>query len=171
MNRSGFTLLELLIVLVLIGLTAAIAAPRLSGTHDKLPLGTAAKHLSALMRLARSNAVTRGHTVVVYADPETNRIVMAAAADRTHADPTHQNKEGASGPVALIDPRHAYRLPPGIAVSRVVSEGGMRLEDDAIALFFPIGNSSGGQLVLTDAAGRRKTITIDTITGLVTIGS
>jgi hypothetical protein len=157
---------------VLIGLTAAVVAPRLSGTHDKLPLGTAAKHLSALMRLARSNAVTRGQTVVVYAEPETSRIVMAAA-DRAHADqaPENENKEGASGSVALIDPRHAYHLPRGITLSRVVSEGGMRLEDAAIALFFPIGNSSGGQVVLTDAAGRRKIITIDTITGLVTIGS
>jgi type II secretion system protein H len=171
MHRGGFTLLELLIVLVLIGLTAAVVAPRLSGTHDKLPLGTAAKHLSALMRLARSNAVTRGQTVVVYAEPETSRIVMAAATNRAHADQINENKKEASGSVALIDPRHAYHLPRGITLSRVVSEGGMRLEDAAIALFYPIGNSSGGQVVLTDAAGRRKIITIDTITGLVTIGS
>ncbi|MBN2033886.1 MAG: GspH/FimT family pseudopilin [Deltaproteobacteria bacterium] len=162
MNRSGFTLLELLVVLVLIGLAAAMAAPRLSVTHEKLPLTTAAKNLSALLRLARSRAVTQGHSVLLYADPESGRIVMIKAGDLTQTGEEPKT-------IQDTDVRRFYRLPEGVTVRRVVSEGAVPLEDSLIASFSPIGNSSGGQVVLTDKAGRQKIIEIDSITGVVTI--
>ena len=55
--RRGFTLLELVVVLVLLGLTAAVAAPALRGPPS------AAAGLESLLPTAREAAVRRGETV------------------------------------------------------------------------------------------------------------
>ncbi|MCJ8499372.1 GspH/FimT family protein [Desulfatitalea sp. M08but] len=156
--------MELLVTLFLIGIAAAVVLPRLTGSHQKLPLTAAAKDLAALMRLARSDAVTRSETMVIHLTTDPYRLVLVRAEDLERWQNSGQD-------LPATDPRRVYHLPAGITVERTVTEGDLRLPTNDIALFYPIGNSSGGRIVLTDTADRRETIQLDIVTGSVSIGA
>jgi prepilin-type N-terminal cleavage/methylation domain-containing protein len=55
-RNKGFTLLELLVVLVLISVVTALAAPRFSAPLGNLQLKTAVKKIGGSLRYARSLA-------------------------------------------------------------------------------------------------------------------
>ena len=60
MKRSGFTTIEMVIVVVLIGLIAAIGFPKIRQTLDKTNVRSARAALSTLAVTARSAAIQRG---------------------------------------------------------------------------------------------------------------
>lgn len=166
--RNGFTLFELLVVLALIGLMAAMVVPRFSGSYDKLPLKTATKDVAAILRLARSRAVTRSRNQAVLFYPEKREVVLAQPrADAS--DPLNQKH------YTLSASQPPYQLPDGLDL-RVENHAEYAAEKpsgpgDAIelAVFFPIGNSSGATVTVTDAAGRDRRIGVDMITSAVRI--
>jgi prepilin-type N-terminal cleavage/methylation domain-containing protein len=57
-NVDGFTLIEMLIVMAVIAITAAIVAPRAWKTIDNLKLRSAVRNCLAVMRYAKSAAVS-----------------------------------------------------------------------------------------------------------------
>ena len=75
-GRSGFTLLELIVVLVIIGLMSALIAPRLKGPMGRLDLRTAAKNISSALRYARSQAAAEKTTYVALFDFDNNRLTV-----------------------------------------------------------------------------------------------
>ena len=73
-HRSGFTLIEILVVLILMGLVAVLVAPALFPRHhDQSPL-------NALLLSARELAARRGEVVYVHIDP-TGEWRMEAGAE------------------------------------------------------------------------------------------
>lgn len=66
-HQRGFTLIELMIVVVLLGITAAIAVPNFGRMIDNNQHAAAANDFSGLLHFARSEAIRRGNGVVVYA--------------------------------------------------------------------------------------------------------
>ncbi len=61
-HRSGFTLIEMLVVLILMGLVAVLVVPALVPRHHQSPL-------NALLVSAREVAARRGEVVYVHIDP------------------------------------------------------------------------------------------------------
>ncbi|MDX1695193.1 MAG: GspH/FimT family pseudopilin [Ketobacteraceae bacterium] len=64
-NKKGFTLVELLIVLVIFGMVTAMAAPSFSSMVERNSLAAESNRLIGNFRLARSEAVKRGELVTV----------------------------------------------------------------------------------------------------------
>jgi type IV fimbrial biogenesis protein FimT len=64
-SYRGFTLLEMLVVLVLLGVLLAIAAPSLKGLRQKHQMQSLAEQLQASLLLARSEALRRQQRVTL----------------------------------------------------------------------------------------------------------
>jgi general secretion pathway protein H len=137
-NRAaGFTLLELLLVVSILALVAAIAAPRLTSPAANVRLRSAGQQLVAALRLARAEAIARNGEAAVVVDADKRTI--------------HRG-----GLVDSFAPDILVRLT--IAESERVSaaRGGFR--------FFPDGSSTGGNIRLA-LHGRELSLCVDWLTG------
>jgi general secretion pathway protein H len=79
-RAAGFTLLELLIVLGILGLTVALAVPVFSRAMPGIELRTSARAVAAELRASRSHALTINDEVAVAVDVE-GRTVGRLALD------------------------------------------------------------------------------------------
>ena len=59
-KQQGFTLMEIMLVLILIGLSASAILPKLSGNDGSTALRTEAKRFAALLQIAHETALTTG---------------------------------------------------------------------------------------------------------------
>lgn len=75
-NDKGITMLEMMIIVVIIGITSTLAIPRFGQVIDKLKLKTAARDVVSSLRLARSHAVSQRHQFGVYFDRRKQHYVL-----------------------------------------------------------------------------------------------
>ncbi len=71
-RRSAFTLLELCIVVAVVGILAAVAAPRFSQAADRYRAQSALQRLDSDLQLAMTTARARGQTILFNLDSETS---------------------------------------------------------------------------------------------------
>jgi general secretion pathway protein H len=64
-NQRGFTLLELIVVIAVLGLLAGIVAARGPLRSDRLELNASARALANALELARSRAIASGRVIAV----------------------------------------------------------------------------------------------------------
>ncbi|MES2934267.1 MAG: GspH/FimT family protein [Pseudomonadota bacterium] len=142
-SSAGFTMLELLVVLVLMILVYAVAVPVISNGMPGTELKGAARQLAAGLRKARSQAVTQKQETVLTLDVEQHRF-------------------GLSGD------SHQYNLPPKLDISLFTAQSEMLQEKIGRIRFYPDGSSTGGRI--TVALGERKyMVDIDWLTGQVKV--
>ncbi|MGF1525321.1 MAG: GspH/FimT family pseudopilin [Candidatus Competibacterales bacterium] len=138
----GFTLLELLVVLVIMGLASLVVPPVLSGIGDTLALKGGARQLAAGLRRARSQAVTQQRPVRLMVDLERRQFQLDAG--------------------RWID------LPaPGVATVALHTAQSEVLDDQRAGIrFFPDGSATGGHVVL-DNGRLAYRVNVDWLTGRV----
>jgi prepilin-type N-terminal cleavage/methylation domain-containing protein len=73
-NRRGFTLFELIVVMGLLAIVAAIGAPKLSAALRKRTTSVAADQFVASHSLARATAVRYGRIAQLHIDPASGRF-------------------------------------------------------------------------------------------------
>ncbi|MGB9499675.1 MAG: GspH/FimT family pseudopilin [Dissulfuribacterales bacterium] len=157
--KNGFTLIELLVVLVIISLASAFVLPRLMAPMGNLTLKTATKKIAASLRFARSRAVSEKITRVGAFDFDNKRLIVFSE---------NKNKLAVGdNPVSGKQSDIIYDFPKGIFLKKAgadeVNSGIFNI------VFFPNGSSSGGEVVLSNASGKRFGIRVDFITGMVTL--
>ena len=142
-HAAGVTLLELLVVLTLMAIIAAIAVPILAPGVSNTDLKTAARKVAAGLRMARSDAVaTRTDT----------RVLL----DLEHR--TFQIER---------DPR-VHTLPREMQMKLFTAQSDLVNETTGAIRFYPDGGSNGGRVTL--GAGERKyEVDVDWLTGRVAI--
>jgi general secretion pathway protein H len=141
---AGFTLIEVIIVLTILGLVMAVVFSGTRGPSDIITLRAAANELAAGLRDVRSRAI------------EANRPM-----DLTLDLGRHRWQIG-NGPETP--------LPPKANVELVTLAGQIRAADFGVIRFEPDGSSSGGRIELIEN-GHRITVGIDWITGRVLVGN
>ena len=62
----GFTMLEMMVTLVIVGVVAALAAPSISDMLERNLIRSEAQRVSGLFNLARTFAITNNRAVIVY---------------------------------------------------------------------------------------------------------
>lgn len=89
MRVAGFSLIELLLVLVMIAVLAALGATRYANAAGNQSLEAAARRLSADLELARVQAVTMGSSRTVRFVTGTGRYTLDNIADLDHPGQTY----------------------------------------------------------------------------------
>jgi general secretion pathway protein H len=155
-DEAGFTLVELLVVVFIIGAASALVGVTLSESMEDLHLKTLTKEISASMRYARSRAVAEKKTYSLVIDAGDRRygLYTGAVTRRPGAD-----SGGLEMPAWKTVSLRAF--PEGISV---VNDGGDRvLRID----FSPQGGSTGGKIQIWNRKRVGYRITVERLTGRV----
>lgn len=142
-GERGFTLLELLVVLIVAVLLIAVVPPLLSGLAASTELRGAAMRIAAALRFTRNAAVTRHREEALLVDLAQRRFQVSA--------------EG-----------RQLALPQDIGIGLHTAQSELLTGDLGSIRFFPDGSSTGGHIDLSSGRlGYR--INVDWLTGRVTV--
>lgn len=122
-RRAGFSLLEVLLVMLLIAGASTFAVLTISGGTEGMQLRSSARQIAANLRLARAQAISTGQPQRFEIDP------------RSHA---WQGAKGRRGEV-----------PPRLGISFTGAREVQPSEGVGAIVFFPDGASTGGRIQLS----------------------
>jgi type II secretion system protein H len=155
--RQGYTLVEILVVLLIISVMSAMVLPRVAGHINSIKLRTAAQKTVAILRYARDLATSERTIYTVTLDPDKKRIVFFRAKNRKTGYPPSEKH---------VPEKKTYNLPDGVRFEKFITPGEeKRRQGLQKVLFFPNGSSSGGKIIFSNTKGQRYLIQVDFITG------
>ena len=132
---AGFSLLELLVVLVLIGVLSAVAVPSIGRGMATLKLKTSSREIAATLRLARSLATKEQKVYWVGFNRDKNEIEL------TSGDLQFQK---------------SFTLPEGISIKKVslLGDPGNKSRENPYYFFSPNGMSEAFEVLIESNRGR-----------------
>lgn len=140
--RDGFTLLEMMVVLAVMGMLAALSLPHLRLTGPDA--ATAARDLAAALTGTRVEALAAGRPARFTIDLASGHYTAPTA--------------GKGGPIEGA-------VPPGLSFRLITAREEARASTGTIT-FFPDGGATGGEFLLT-GRGRDARVEIDWLTGAI----
>ena len=164
--KKGFSLIELLVVLVLISVFSAFVGVNVAGSLSNMGLKTASKKVAASLRYARSRAITESVPYAVLLDLNQNRMTI-----KPDLTPSGSDKEANDSSSNLMESgTKRYDLPKDVTFKNALAFDGAESDSRFFAVvFMPNGCSSGGTIFLENDRERGSTITIDFVTGTVRV--
>jgi general secretion pathway protein H len=141
---QGFTLLELLIVVVLLAVALSLSYPSLSRGSTALHLRATGRDILSIFRYAREKAVTEQAGMVLTVDKEKQTLVLSDS-----------YREGS----------RKYSLPEDVKIQSIALGEAEVLEGSLVVRFLPNGSSDIAEIVLKSDTGSLLRIVSDPITG------
>lgn len=139
----GFSLLELLVVLLLLGIVYALAGPMLDLGATGVDLKAASRQLAAGLRKARSTAIAEGRDAVLTVQVEERQFSVTG------------------------DPK-VYSLPKKIDVALFTAQTELTAGNTGSIRFYADGTSTGGRITVS-AGQAKQSVDVDWVTGRVKI--
>jgi general secretion pathway protein H len=125
-RQAGYTLIELAVVILLIGLMLFLAAPRIRQTLLDDSLKSVARHIIAAAKTLRNEAVREQVDYVLHLDLN-NNAVWTYSADMTPEKRSERQK-------------NAFKFPPDVKITDVYRIGHeKKVDGDATIVFFKRG--------------------------------
>ena len=143
-RSAGFTLLELIMVIVVIALGIAISFPALSRGTSALHLRSAGRDVLNVLRYAREKAITEQREMHLVVEKQGRQVVL-----------TDELGEGG----------RSHALPRDIIVDSILAGSEEINEGPLVIRFLPNGSSTPATIVLKSDAGGYLRIVTDPITG------
>ncbi len=141
---SGFTLIEIIIVLFIIGIASGLVGILVSSGSGTLEIRTFTKDVSAILRYARNHAVSE-KKIYCFVIDRNEQMFRLYAEDTQYKD------------INLVMSRD---IPEEFEMTVQDSDA-----DSPFIEFFPWGNSTGGVIEITNQKGTTFFIIINKITG------
>jgi general secretion pathway protein H len=159
-KSRGFSLIELMIVLILISLSISLVAPSLSRFSKNIELKAAAKKISAILRYYRNEAVHRGRVQQVLFDANAREVrIQAVAEEKGMGEEETPSRSEAP----------KYPLPAGIQIKEIKIPASQYPTEFPTIEFYPDGGSNGGSIVLENEGNKGYKIKVHFLTGIVRI--
>jgi prepilin-type N-terminal cleavage/methylation domain-containing protein len=170
-GESGFTLFELIAVIIIVGLVFALAATKLDFLVPKYRLRGAAREVASLMKLGKARAVASGKDVYLEIDLSQGKywLLVAFPKDRDEAAaPTDRSKP--------IEPRvfeyqaaFDRQLPEGVEFTDVITSEKDRVDRGRTRIrLLPLGTSGHTIVNLRNQESRELAVKLNGFTGSVT---
>ncbi len=152
----GFTLVELLVILILIGLILSLAVPRFSGFGEKEQLRAATRVLASQILEAQSQAITKARAWYLCLDLEKgDSWISTERADR-------DDEEGSRAGVV--------HLPQGLEFRDVIDQEESMVTREVFCFgFWPNGGNESGVVHLKNSLDEDMTLFIRPFLGLTEI--
>jgi general secretion pathway protein H len=142
-RASGFSLIELLVVLVILGIVYALAGPAFDLGGTGVDTTGAARQLAAGLRKARSTAIAAGHDAALTLDVDGRKF-------------------------SVTGDTKVYVLPSEVDLSLFTAQSEKVAASSGSIRFFADGSSTGGRITLS-AGGGKQAVDVDWVTGRVKI--
>ena len=162
MRNRGFTLIELVIVLVVISLSVALVTPSLSRFSRRVEIKASAQKISGILRYFRSESVQRGRVYQVLFDTDLREV-------RVQALEEDEKGEGEKSPGEQRFFKKSYSLPEGIQMKEFKIPSPEFQSDLPTIEFYPNGSSNGGSILVDAQDQKGFRIKVHFLTGIVEI--
>jgi len=169
-KNKGFSLIEVMVVLILISLSMFLATPLLSGFSKTAELKGATKKISAILRYSRSEAVNRGKVYQVLFDSDLRQVNVQPIEEKEEDEEAKDGTKDEAKDEAKDEPkRKTYTLPKGVDIKEVKANSPQYPSDYAVIEFYPNGGSNGGTIRLDSPDRKGYRIKVHFLTGIVEI--
>jgi type II secretion system protein H len=159
MKSKGFSLIELLVVLILLSLSLALVAPSLSRFSRTVELRGAAQKISGILRNCRSESVNKGKVYQVILNSQSREVTVHTKEPSGEKD---EKKEAST-------PQRTYLLPEGIQMKEDPTSSSESASGLPIIEFYPNGGSNGGTILINSPDRLGYRIQVNFLTGMVEI--
>lgn len=158
----GFTMIELIIVIVLLGILVTFIAPRLGGITPKYRLRSFARNTASLIEKTRVTAIVRGKTTGIryVLDDGSGRYRIHSSGGVWGSDSENTYYAMALPPAPLdypdlpLEERYSQLVevaPPGIRILRVILPGAGEVTSGAINIAFSPSGTIGSHILVLEA--------------------
>src|SRR5512139_3432192 len=108
MKSKGFSLIEMIIVMIFISFSMALVAPSLSRMAKTVELKATAKRISGILRYYRSEAVNKGRVYQILFDSDSKQVQVRSVGEEGEGKEKNER-----------DPKKTYSLPDGIQIGEM----------------------------------------------------